>query len=324
MSEKSIKPTPLLADKIKLNDTKLEICDDKVMRKVNRDYLSPSTSNAVKSMCLARFVMDKFVAQPFDPYAANVIGSAAHRAMELLFSLPPNKRTLVNADFGLRKAVTELFSDANHGKKYKEFFEDNAQKSEWGKKAKLVYKGLFDIENPANINVEGTELKLMKIPLGQSKIPLLGFIDLLAKDADARLRVIDFKTGKYKSESDNFGECEYDAQLRLYAAALMQKGKEVSKLELFFTAHSLKREVKLSDDLIAKAVTDFENSWQILQKCVKENSFEVKVSRLCGWCPYVKGCLAAQKDNSVINYSKAIDKGDVTGKAFSEEELWGK
>ena len=51
--------------------------------------------------------------------------------------------------------------------------------------------------------------------------------------------------------------------------------------------------------MVAKTVAGFVESWGILNRYVAESAFATQVSALCGWCPLVRSCPVAARDDKV-------------------------
>lgn len=259
---------------------------------VRRTALSPSTAKTLSHNCAAGFAFGKLVGeQDPDPFAATTQGTSAHAVLEDLYSLPRGKRTR-------RKAANILISRVaqwRHGEL--PALSDPVTRQLFLADVMGKYQGIFDIEDPREVDVAATEWALRDISVGG--VPFVGFVDL-AQHVTARgksgLRAVDHKTGRVpdKHKIERFGD-DHGDQIRLYAAALRQVTDEpVLEGRVYYTRHGKSRVVAVSSKRIAQSVGEFSRAWDLHNEMVEARVFPTKVSPLCGWCPLVNLCPAAQ------------------------------
>ena len=259
---------------------------------VRRTALSPSTAKTLAHNCAAGFAFGKLVGEQVpDPFAATTQGTSAHAVLEDLYSLPRGKRTR-------RKAANILISRVaqwRHGEL--PALSDPVTRQLFIADVMGKYQGIFDIEDPREVDVAATEWALRDITVGG--VPFIGFVDL-AQHVSVRgksgLRAVDHKTGRVpdKHKIERFGD-DHGDQIRLYTAALRQLTDEpVLEGRVYYTRHGKSRVVAVSAKRVAHSVGEFSRAWEIHNEMVEDQMFPTKASPLCGWCPLVNLCPAAQ------------------------------
>jgi len=98
----------------------------------------------------------------------------------------------------------------------------------------------------------------------------------------------------------HFGD-KHGEQLRIYALALAASNKyeKPEAAEVIYTQHLELRTVDLSDAALDLTLEKFQKAWVAHNKQVASQEFSTKTTALCGWCPAVDVCPAAQKDGKV-------------------------
>ena len=158
------------------------------LARVRRTALSASTAKALTHNCAASYAFGKLLGeQPPDPFAATTQGTAVHSVLEELYKLPAGKRTRRRAANILLSMVAQWrhgdFPQLNDPVTRQLFIADVIGK----------YQGIFDIEDPREVDVVATEWPLRGIELGG--VPFIGFVDLTQRvTARGRtgLRPVDF------------------------------------------------------------------------------------------------------------------------------------
>jgi putative RecB family exonuclease len=265
------------------NGTRLILAPDAV-RRLTRKSLSPSTAAAM-SGCQARWSIERLLPRATDPFGTAELGSAAHRVFELLFEQDPVLRDM---SLGLR-LVTSLQDDQNGGSIS---VPDNpGDLPRWHEEVSRRVMGLWAIEDPTKIDVIGNEVKVADVEVGG--VPFFGYIDRIHRTADDVV-ISDYKAGKVHKPG-RFGDPHGD-QLRLYVAALSETGicETPTAAEVLYTTHRTRQAVDTTPGAIAKTTTQFAKAWELLEKGLSSSQFPTKTSALCGWCPAVTVCPAAQ------------------------------
>ncbi|MDO8363588.1 MAG: PD-(D/E)XK nuclease family protein [Actinomycetota bacterium] len=150
--------------------------------------LSPSRVEAFTSCPMAfRFASIEKLPEPPSPHATK--GSLVHRVLELLFMQPPARRTIEAATPAFEQAVAEYLVEPEFvllglTEALQQAFFDDA----WS-----LVQAYFAMEDPQSVRDIGLELRL-EAQVGS--LALRGIIDRLELDAEGRLVVTDYKTGR--------------------------------------------------------------------------------------------------------------------------------
>nr|WP_255719180.1 PD-(D/E)XK nuclease family protein [Brachybacterium sp. ACRRE] len=256
--------------------------------------MSASTAKSLLHNCAAGYAFGKLVGErDNDPFAATTQGTAVHAVLEELYKLPRGKRTRRRA----ANLLLSMVAQWRHG----EFPQlmDPVTRQLFISDVMGKYQGIFDIEDPRNIDVVATEWPLGGIELGG--VPFTGYVDLTQR-VTARgktgLRVVDHKTSNKVPDRrtiERYGD-DHGDQIRLYAAALRKLQDEpVLEGRVYYVRHGKSSVVAVSDKRVSQTVGEFTRAWDTHNDMVAEQMFPTKVGPLCGWCPLVNLCPAAQE-----------------------------
>jgi len=153
--------------------------------------LSPSRVESFLSCPLAfRFSSIERLPEPPAPYSTK--GSLVHRALELLFTRPNAERTLQQAELAFQQAVAEYRLDPE----FTLLGLDTAAEDAFFADGWVLVEKYFQMEDPTTVRDIGLELRL-EAQVGS--LTLRGIIDRLELDAEGRLIVTDYKTGRAPS-----------------------------------------------------------------------------------------------------------------------------
>jgi hypothetical protein len=168
----------------------LAVTSSELLAKVDRPYLSASTAKAMHS-CPARMVSDRAMPSGFDLFSATEKGSAAHTVLERLYQLPPARRDKQHA----MAILTEMSREDPMGDGDVDYAKaigaDPVRYNQWIAEIDASMRGIWDIENPCEIEVHATELRLDGVEVGG--VPFKGFIDRIDVLKDGGLAVRDYK-----------------------------------------------------------------------------------------------------------------------------------
>jgi len=209
------------------------------------------------------------------------MGNFVHEVFENMYALDPKKRQIIVAkelardlwDRVYRDLVLEVLPESRH--------------NDFRWKSWFCIENLWAIENPELTTVDEIEYELNG-DLGG--VTLKGFVDRFHFDADGRIVVGDYKTGKVPSpkwEDDKF------FQLYIYAALLERLGVgDVSEVQLLYVKGPkvLSRQVT-EKDLTTATETVVSVKQEIDNRCESGN-FETKTGPLCNWCYFKRECPA--------------------------------
>lgn len=267
---------------------------------VKKPTFSPSTAAAISS-CGARYVVERLLERlaprEVDPLGAAELGTATHTVFEDLFALPKGQRGL--------GAGVKILESLERSHPELEAPKDPAEKTKWLSEVQKRVVGLWEIEDPNEIEVLARELH---VAVDLDGIPFNGFVDRIRK-ADDGCIITDYKggAGAMKRESARFGDPHGD-QIRLYSRAVAAKYPELGQVvggEVLYVFHRKRRDVDCSPEAMDGTRMRYEKAWESLTKQTEAMAFGMKTSSLCGWCPAVLVCPAAIAANKEPRTSSA-------------------
>lgn len=241
-------------------------------------HLSPSSASTFEQ-CPRRWKL-KYVDKLPDPSGrAALIGGFAHRVLELLCELPARSRTLEQARALARSCWPEVEADPD----YRALDLDDAAAREFRWAGWTAIAGLWPLEDPATVQVLGTERSVRTELDG---VPFLGIVDRV--DAfDDEVVVTDYKSGTLPSV--RFRDDKV-AQVLLYAAALEAvDGRRPDRARLLYLGQRVV-DIRVTEDNLGAAVDALRQTWQALDSACQQDQFEARPGVLCGWCPFAAGC----------------------------------
>jgi putative RecB family exonuclease len=242
--------------------------------------LSPSKVSAFRDCALQfRFsVIDRLPEPSTVPQAK---GTLVHRALELLFGLPPAERTL---DAAL--ALVDVARDDVLGSDEYASLELDDPAAFLADGRSLIER-YFRIEDPRLINPVGLELKL-EVEVGG--VLMRGIIDRLEEGPDGELIVTDYKTGRVPGERYEQGKL---GGVHFYAylceAAL---GKRPSRIQLLYLAEPVAIVAEPSDQSIRGLERRVGAIWSAVERACERDDFRPNPGRLCDWCAFKSFCPA--------------------------------
>lgn len=263
---------------------------DEALKQIDRRKMSPSTVFAMQG-CHARFAAEKILPRDDDPFAISQIGTAAHEVLEDLMVLPPEERTEPNAMSILIANAEKQFPPGDDG-------QEHPDQGPWRKAVWEKVKGLWRIENPAEVDVVATEWRIDNVSI--DGIPFIGYIDRTDRNDDGTLRVLDYKAGKGKGldreglrKLQRWGD-DHGDQIRFYKLALEKlSGETVGAGAVYYIGEGQKRDIGLNQADLDRVRRMYGESWRELKADVAAGAFPTKAGPLCSWCPLVELCPSA-------------------------------
>jgi putative RecB family exonuclease len=243
--------------------------------------LSPSKVSTFRDCALAfRFsAIDKL---PEPPSAPATKGTLVHRALELLFCLPPADRTPESATRCLEDAIAEMVEDDDFtGLNLDEtaaraFFDD----------AGTMLERYFTLEDPRAIRPIGIELKL-EVELGDLK--LRGIIDRLELDDEGELIVTDYKTGRTPSEMQERSRL---GGVHFYGYMCEKLfGRRPKHIQLMYLGGDPQIIIDTpSEQSVRGLEKKVKALWTAVERACEREDFRPRRSALCNWCSFKKFC----------------------------------
>ncbi|MDH4144858.1 MAG: PD-(D/E)XK nuclease family protein [Acidimicrobiia bacterium] len=241
-------------------------------------HLSPSAASTF-NQCPRRWRY-RYVDRLDDPAGdAALVGTLAHRVLELLLNEAPADRTTERARQLAGQAWPEV---ATHGDFQRLELDTEATRAfKW--RAWKAIEGLWRLEDPAAVRVEATEQRL-EVNLGG--VPFVGVVDRVDRIGD-QLVVTDYKSGR--PPSMRFAEEKLD-QVLLYAAAVaLVAGTRPSLARLFYLG-TTEIGVRSTPANLDRAVGRLADTWSGVQSACSSGSFPTRAGKLCAWCPFLDRC----------------------------------
>ncbi len=241
-------------------------------------HLSPSSASAFDH-CPRRWKFKYVDRLPEPPGQAAVVGTFAHEVLEHLCGLPAPERTLDTA----KTLARELWpaQEAAGDFQLLQLDDDQARSFRW--QAWLAIAGLWDLEDPATVDVVATE---QKVTAQLGDVPFLGIVDRLDR-INGKLVVSDYKSGtlpRVRWREDKL------QQVVLYAAAVeVTEGEQPETARLLYLGQRA-IDVTVTDRRIEEATDQLNTTWDGITSACSAGDFKAKPGVLCGWCPFAEAC----------------------------------
>jgi putative RecB family exonuclease len=252
--------------------------------------LSPSKVSSFKECALAfRFATIDRLPEPPSPWAAK--GTMVHRALELLFwEEPAGSRTLGAALSKLERARLEAASDPE----FTALELDAEAQAEFFADAEVLVRNYFELEDPDDVHLLGTELGL-EVALGTLR--LRGVLDRLELDRDGELVVTDYKTGRSPAVNFEHGRM---AGVHFYAFLCEQAlGRRPARIQLLHLREPVAISAVPSEQSTRGLRQRTQAIWAAVERACAAEDFRPRVSRLCDVCSFRAYCPAWGGDPSL-------------------------
>ena len=247
--------------------------------------LSPSGASTFEQ-CPRRWRFRYVERLPEPPGVEALVGTFAHRVLELLMQEAPSRRSKEEAKRTARAVWPELAG----GEDYRglELSDDEAREFRW--RAWRAMEGLWHLEDPAQVEVEATE-EQVSVTLGE--VPFRGVVDRLEREDDG-LVVSDYKSGRAPTARH---APERLRQVLLYAAAIAeQTGEQPVRAQLLYLGQRVVATAVTSVE-ISDAVGRLESTWSAIADACDVDDFAARPGPLCGYCAYAEHCPEGQAEN---------------------------
>lgn len=245
--------------------------------------LSPSKVSSFKDCALAfRFSAIDKLPEPPSPWTTK--GTLVHRALELLFwDEPAGHRTPATALAKLQLAWAECVADPE----FTALGLDAEEEAEFLADAESLVRGYFELEDPNQVQVLGTELYL-EAQVGSLR--LRGIIDRLELDADGELVVTDYKTGRApgeRYENSRLGGVQF------YAFLCEQVlGRRPARVQLLHLREPIAIVSVPTEQTIRGLRTRTAAIWSAVELACQREDFRPNPGPLCNYCAYKAYCPA--------------------------------
>jgi putative RecB family exonuclease len=241
-------------------------------------HLSPSSASLF-DQCPKRWRLRYIDRIPEPPGIAALVGTFAHRVLEVLLGEPAARRTVDRA----RQIAREAWPETERNPEFRSLELTEAQSRDFRWQGWRAIEGLWTVEDPATVEVAATE-RQVRAEIGG--VPFLGVVDRLDRCPDG-LVVTDYKSGS--PPSARFADDKL-TQVLLYAAAVAAADGEapVRARLVYLGARAITAEA--TPDAIAASVAGLRATWDRLGQATSTDTFDPQPGPLCAWCPHVASC----------------------------------
>jgi putative RecB family exonuclease len=243
--------------------------------------LSPSKVSSFKDCALAfRFSAIDHLPEP--PSVHAVKGTLVHRALELLmWEADQGARTLDIALAKLARAAEEMAADAE----YAGLELDAETEAAFVADASDLVRNYFDLEDPNEVRVMGTEL-LLSVQIGS--LTLRGIIDRLELDDHGGLVVTDYKTGRAPGPSYEQSRL---GGVHFYAFLCEQVFRvRPARVQLLHLREPLAISTVPSDQSVRGLRQRTAAVWEAVERACERDDFRPKPGPMCDFCAFHAYC----------------------------------
>ena len=209
------------------------------------------------------------------------MGNFVHEIFEALYALEPDRREI----FAAKEAARVLWDEKYEALASEIIHERDHNDFRW--RSWFCVENLWALEDPTKTRVDEIEYELNGELAG---VTLKGFIDRFHWDANNKIVVGDYKTGKVPSakwEDDKF------TQLFIYAALLQElEVGPVSEVQLIYLKGPKVIKRKVSKAAISNVTETVVNVKKEIDARCESGIFETKTGPLCNWCYFKPNCPA--------------------------------
>jgi putative RecB family exonuclease len=255
-----------------------EPADEPAAERSASAHLSP-TSAATFNQCPRRWQLRYVERRPDPPGLPALVGTLAHRVLELLLNEPPGERQPTRA----RQLAGEVWPEHAVHPDFVRLGLDPAATRAFKWQAWRAIEGLWQVEDPREVEVRATE---QRVEVEVGGVPFVGVVDRLDLGPDGMI-VTDYKSGRPPAPQ-RAGE-KLD-QVLLYAAAVAAAtGERPVRARLLYLG-AVVIEVDATADAVDRAVERLVTTWRAVEEAQAHDAFPARPGPLCGWCPYLADC----------------------------------
>jgi putative RecB family exonuclease len=246
------------------------------------ETLSPSRAGDFKTCPqLFKFRAIDRLPEPASVYQAR--GTTAHLALQRLFDHPATERSPELLYDLFREAWTELRTDDE----FEGLFEDTEAERQWGMESMELLANYFGVEDPKSFDPVDRELDMLEDLDG---IVIRGILDRIDRDADGRLVITDYKTGKAPPE--RYALPAFFA-LKIYALLIRRRTGETPKeLRLLYLNGPTEYRLAIDDRQLDAMDGQLRALWHAIERAMASERYPTRPGRLCDWCSFKEICPA--------------------------------
>ena len=246
------------------------------------ETLSPSRAGDFKTCPqLFKFRAIDRLPEPTSVYQAR--GTTAHLALQRLFDHPSDDRSPDLLYDLFREAWTEL----RGSEEFEDLFGDTEEERQWGVESLELLANYFAIEDPTGFDPVDRELDMLEDLDG---ITIRGILDRIDRDANGRLVITDYKTGKAPPE--RFALPAFFA-LKIYALLIRKSTGETPKeLRLLYLNGPTLYRLDIDDRQLDAMDSQLRALWNAIDRALTTQRFPTRPGTLCNWCSFQEVCPA--------------------------------
>ena len=249
------------------------------------ERLSPSRASDFK-VCPQLFKFRSIDRLPEPVTVHQARGTTAHLALQRLFDLDATERTPEMLYDLFRQAWGEVRADDE----YTDLFSSVEEERAWGLESLTLLANYFAVEDPAAIEPLDRELDMLENLDG---IVIRGILDRIDRDADGRLVITDYKTGKAPPEK--FAIPAFFA-LKIYGVLVRKRtGETPRELRLMYLNGPTMYRLEIDDTQLDAMDKQLRALWAAIELAMATERFPPRPGRLCGWCAFQTMCPAWQE-----------------------------
>ncbi len=261
--------------------------------------LSPSGA-ATFEQCPRRWRFRYVERLPDPPGVEALVGTFAHRVLELLMQRHPGNRSKDEA----RRIARQAWSEISVSHDYRELALDDAAAREFRWSAWNAIEGLWDLEEPSEVEVVSTEQQVSATLGG---VPFRGVVDRVESEPDG-LVISDYKSGRAPSPRYAIGRLQ---QVLLYAAAIAeQAGEQPVRAQLLYLGQKVVSTAVNTAELDG-AVEQFTETWEAIGDSCRSDDFEPRPGPLCCYCSYSQLCPEGQDEKTRREELRAAEEASL-------------
>lgn len=246
--------------------------------------LSPSGASTFEQ-CPRRWRFRYVERLPDPPGVDAVIGTFAHRVLELLMQQQSEQRTKDDA----KRIARESWPEIEASDEFVDLDLDDKQGLDFRWRAWNAIEGLWDLEDPRDVEVYATE---EQVTVELAGVPFRGVVDRIEVTADG-MAVSDYKSGR--APSSRFAAARMH-QVMLYAAAVAElSGQQPAYARLMYLGQ---RTIETAVTTVATddAVAQLGATWTAISEACLQDAFEARPGPLCASCAYAPNCPEGQAE----------------------------
>ncbi len=242
--------------------------------------LSPSRASDFKH-CPALYKFRSIDKLEEPPTVHQARGTTAHRALELLFDLPPGERNAPRLYDLFRRAWVELRDVEFPG-----LFSTVEEERAWGMDSMALLANYFAVEDPARIRPTARE-RVLEVDV--DGMTIRGILDRMEEDG-GRLIITDYKTGKAPPERYAIGAF---FALKIYALLVRREmGQTPDELRLLYLNGPTVYTIPVNDAQLDAMERHLRALWSAIDRAIRTGDFPTRPGRLCDWCAFQDRCPA--------------------------------